>query len=79
MIVDIFEQKRDMFVDMFENINIKFIENENCSMRNIFAYSTKFDVCFKNAIFENFASNHEIDEQDFDSIENYISIKFSFF
>ena len=54
-VCDTFEQKRQMFVWMLENINIKTNRKQKqCSIRNSFAYSAKFDACFRKCNFERF-------------------------
>lgn len=72
MTVDILGQKRDMPVGMLEDISIKPIENEDCSMRSTFAYSAGLGVCSRNAISEGLASDHEIGGQGPDSAGGHI-------
>ena len=70
-----------MFVDMRKDINITSrFKNKNNVRCETFSFIQQNSMhVSKSAIFENFASNHEIDEQNSDSVENHIAIKFSFF
>ena len=79
--IDTFKQKRQIFVDMFENINItsKFIEIKIIVRYETISFIQQNSMHIsKNTIFENFASNYKINEQNFDSIENQFRKNFRF-